>query len=36
MTKEEFDAFKSAYDKSVRKCIKGKDNNGRDKEEQTE
>ncbi len=35
MTKEEFDAFKSAYDLSVRKCIKGKDKNGKDIEEQT-
>lgn len=36
MTKEELDAFKSAYDISVRKCIKGKDKNGKDIEEQTE
>ena len=36
MTKEEFEAFKSAYDKSVRKCIKGKDNNDKAIEEQTE
>lgn len=36
MTKEEFDAFKSVYDKSVRKCIKGRDNNDKDIEEQTE
>lgn len=36
MTREEFEAFQSAYNESVRKCLKGKDKNGKDIEEQTE
>jgi hypothetical protein len=36
MTKEELDAFTSAYSKSVKKCIKGKDKNGKDLEEQSD
>lgn len=36
MTKEELEAFRSAYDKSVRKCKKGKNNKGEEIEEQTE
>jgi hypothetical protein len=36
MTREELEAFRSAYDKSVRKCKKGKDKKGKKIEEQTE
>lgn len=36
MTREELEAFRSAYDKSVRKCKKGKDKKGKKIGEQTE
>jgi hypothetical protein len=36
MTKKELEAFRSAYAKSVKKCIKGKDKNGKDIEEQSD
>jgi hypothetical protein len=36
MTKEELEAFRSAYAKSVKKCIKGKNKNGKDIEEQSD
>lgn len=36
MTKEQLEAFRLAYAKSVKKCIKGKDKNGKDIEEQSD
>ena len=35
MDDKELELFRKAYDKSVKKCIKGKDKNGRDIEEQS-
>ena len=36
MTKEQLEAFRLAYAKSVKKCIKGKNKNGKDIEEQSD
>jgi hypothetical protein len=36
MTKEQLDAFRFAYAESVKKCIKGKNKNGKDIEEQSD
>ncbi|MCH6199625.1 hypothetical protein MMU07_08545 [Aquiflexum sp. LQ15W] len=36
MTKEQLEAFRLAYAKSVKKCVKGKNKNGKDIDEQSD